>query len=199
MRVRAAIRNPSEPGPDCSDSARNLVARIGRILGYDEPRYNPGVSLNPSFPLVVAFASGSAMAQDNAISPRAAPDISAFATPQERKALDEALKPYAAQARNTFPGAAARFLAGLKKGESLFVTTRIYDELTRSELVLISVARIQGGIVEGRIWTRPHVVTTHGFRDWYGFPETQLVDWLIVNPDGADEGNVLGNFMKVPR
>lgn len=152
-----------------------------------------------SFSLLVALVAGSAMAQDTELSPRAPPDISAFVTPEQRKALDEAMKPYVAQARNTFPGARARFHAGLRKGESLFVTTRLYDELTRSELALISVTGIQGGIVEGRIWSKPHVVTTHGFRDWYAFPETQLVDWLIVNPDGTDDGNVLGKFMKVPR
>jgi hypothetical protein len=104
------------------------------------------------------------------------------------------MKPYVAQAQGSFPGARSRFIAGLQKGQTLLVTTRLYDERTRSELAFISVTRVEGGIVEGRVWSRPHLVTTHRFRDWYAFPETQLLDWLIASPDGTEEGNALGKF-----
>ena len=109
------------------------------------------------------------------------------------------MNPYVEQARSTFPGAKARFLAGLEKGQSFFVTTRIYDERTRSELVFISVTGIQGDIVEGRIWSTPNVVTTYRVRDRYAFPESQLIDWLITYPDGTEEGNVVGKLMKLPK
>lgn len=110
------------------------------------------------------------------------------------------MKPYVEQAQKTFPGVRARFLAGLQKGQSLFVMTRLYDECARSELAFISVTRIQGGIVEGRIWSNlPNIITSYRFRDPYAFPETQLVDWLITHPDGTEEGNLAGKFMTVPK
>jgi hypothetical protein len=149
---------------------------------------------------VVAFVAASAIAQNHEISPRAPPDISTFVTPEQLKALDEGMKPYVEQAQKTFPGVEARFVAGLPKGQSLFVTTRFYDECGRSELAFISVTRIQGGIVEGRIWSNlPNIITSYRFRDPYAFPETQLVDWLIAYPDGTEEGNLVGRFMKVPK
>ena len=105
------------------------------------------------------------------------------------------MKPYVQRAQETFPGARARFLAGLRKGESLLVTARLYDERGKSELAFISVTGIQGGIVEGRVWSNLNVVTIYRFRDRYAFPETQLVDWLIAHPDGTEEGNVFGKFV----
>jgi hypothetical protein len=152
------------------------------------------------FLLVVALGAASAIARNPGISPRVPPDISTFVTPEQLKALDAAMKPYVEQARNSFPGARARFLAGLRKGQSLFVMTRIYDECGRSELAYISVTGIEGGIVEGRVWSNlPHIIASYRFRDRYAFPETQLVDWLIAHPDGTEEGNLAGNFMKVPK
>jgi hypothetical protein len=155
----------------------------------------------PILSIFVALLAASAIAQNPELAPRAAPDISAFVTPEQRKALDEAMKPHVEQAQKTFPGTKARFLAGLQKGQFLFVTTRLYDECGRSELVFISVTGIQGGIVEGRIWSHPNpnILTSYRFRDRYAFPEAQLVDWLIAFPDGSEEGNLVGRFMKAPK
>ena len=150
--------------------------------------------------LVVALVAASAIAKNPEISPRVPPDISAFVTPEQLKELDAGMKPYVEQARRTFPGVQARFLAGLPKGQSLFVMARLYDECGRSELAFISVTRIQGGIIEGRIWSNlPNIITSYRFRDWYAFPETQLVDWLIAHPDGTEEGNIAGKFPKAPK
>lgn len=153
-------------------------------------------------PLVVALVAVSAIAQNPEPLRRAPPDISTSVTPEQLKALDEAMKPYVEQARKAFPGAKARFLAGLQKGQSLFVTARLYDERGKSELAFISVTRIQGGIVEGRIRSNLNVVTTYRLRDRYAFTEADLVDWLIAYPDGTEEGNLVGKFMdsyRVPK
>ncbi len=154
-------------------------------------------------PFIAAFFAMSAIAQNPELSRRAPPDISTSVTPEQLKALDEAMRPYVEQAQKTFPGARASFLAGLQKGQSLFVTTRLYDECGRSALVFISPMRIQGGIVEGRIWSSlNNLITSYRLRDPYAFPENQLVDWLIAYPDGTEEGNLLGKFMdsyRVPK
>src|SRR5258705_9076304 len=111
-----------------------------------------------SITVVFAFVAASAIAQNPALSPRVAPDISKFVTPEQLKSLDRELASYIERAQTTFPGVEARFTAGLPKGQSLFVTARLYDECGKSELAFISVTRIQGGIVEGRIWSHPKAV-----------------------------------------
>jgi hypothetical protein len=146
-------------------------------------------------PLVVAVVAVSAIAQNTELSRRVPPDISTSVTPEQLKALDEAMKPYVEQARKTFPGAKARFVAGLQKGQSLFVTARLYDERGRSELAFISVTRLEGGIVEGRIWSNLNVVTTYRRRDRYAFTEADMVDWVIAYPDGTEEGNLVGKSL----
>ena len=153
------------------------------------------MSRTASVLLVVVFASAGAIAQELRLPPRAPPDSPPAVTPDQRRALDEAIKPYAEEAQKTFPGARARFVAGLPKGQSLFVVTRLYDECGRFEQVFLSVAAIRDGIVEGRIWSNPNVATNYRFRDRYAFPEDRLMDWLIAHPDGTEEGNVLGRFM----
>ncbi len=153
-------------------------------------------------PLVVAFVAVSAAAQNPEILRAAPPDISTSVTPGQIKALDEAMKPFVDKARRTFPGAKARFLAGLQKGQSLFVTARLYDERCKSELAFIFVTGIREDIVEGTIWSNLNVVTTYRRRDGYAFTEADLVDWLIAHPDGTEEGNHLGKFMdshRVPK
>ena len=144
---------------------------------------------------VIAFIAASAIAQNSALSPRVAPDISKSVTPEQLRSLDRALTSSMERAQKTFPGVEARFTAGPAKGQSLFVTARLYDECGKSELAFISVTGIQGGIVEGRIWSHPKVATFYRFRDRYAFPREQLVDWLIAYPDGTEEGNIVGKFI----
>ena len=102
------------------------------------------------------------------------------------------MHPRVAQARATYPGAKARFLAGLPKGQIFFVTARLRDADGHVEQVFVRVAQIQNGLIQGRIASKVDLVKGYRSGDLYSFPETQLLDWLIAHPDGSEEGNVVG-------
>jgi Uncharacterized protein conserved in bacteria (DUF2314) len=109
--------------------------------------------------------------------------------------MDQAMQPYIAQARATWPAARQRYLAGLPPRHTFFVTALLVDREDRREQVFIVVDSIGAGRIKGRIWNRVEVV--HGFRlgDRYSFPESELRDWMIAKPDGTEEGNFVGKFL----
>ena len=73
--------------------------------------------------LAVLLFSSSVMAQQPA--PQDKPVLTAA---EKQKKFDDAIAPYVKQARETLPGVKTRFLAGLKHGETFFITIRVYDD-----------------------------------------------------------------------
>lgn len=117
----------------------------------------------------------------------------------QRNALYRAIAPFVAAARASYPEARRRFLAGLQRGETFFVTVRLRDSLDRHEQVFVVVDSIVRDTIAGRIWSRVEVVQGYRLRQPYAFPETELLDWLIAKPDGTEEGNVVGKFLDTYR
>ncbi len=113
--------------------------------------------------------------------------------------LEAAVAPYIREARQTYPRAKKRFLAGLPPKHSFFLTTRLYDKLGNMENVFIAVDKISGGTVTGKVWTDLHFFPQLRHGDVYSFPEAELIDWLITKPDGSEEGNFVGKFMDTYR
>ena len=116
-----------------------------------------------------------------------------------RDVMNRAMKPFIAQARASFPAARERFLAGLPPGHNFFVTTRLSDAAGREEQVFVAVDTIANDRITGRISNRVLVVSGYRMGQRYTFSESKLVDWLILRPDGSDEGNVVGKFMDTYR
>src|SRR5881275_3506913 len=69
-------------------------------------------------------------------------------------AMDQAMQPYIAQARSTWPQARRRYLAGLPPRNTFFVTTLLVDDQDRREQVFIAVDGIREGLITGRIWNK---------------------------------------------
>jgi hypothetical protein len=105
------------------------------------------------------------------------------------------IAPHVATARATYPDAKRRYLAGLPRGETFFVTTVLRDSEGRFEQVFLRVDRIDNGIVTGRIYSE--IATVRGYRakDTVKVAEAEIVDWMISRPDGSEEGNVVGKFI----
>jgi hypothetical protein len=116
-------------------------------------------------------------------------------TEQNKTSIEEAIQPYLAQAKATYPEARAKFLAGLPDGQSFFVTTRIRDAAGVYEQVFIAVGAIDEGRVTGRIWNEVRRVQGFKLGDPYSLPESEVLDWLITHPDGSEEGNFIGKFL----
>lgn len=109
--------------------------------------------------------------------------------------FEEAIKPYVEKARKTYPEAKERFLKGLPPRHTFFVTTRLYDENGSFEQVFVAVKEIKDGRIAGIIWTDIEMVKKYKKGDEYSFPESEIIDWLITNPDGTEEGNFVGKFL----
>lgn len=137
-----------------------------------------------------------ASAQQPSPSPTPPPDRPAAVTADDIKQFEESLKPYIEKARQTYPDAKKRFLAGLPKGQWFSVTTKIYDEQGRFEQVFVEVKEIKDGVIQGVIANETNVVTKYKLGDAYSFPEKDLVDWTISHPDGTEEGNFVGKYIE---
>lgn len=114
-------------------------------------------------------------------------------------AFEKAIAPYLAKAKKTWPAAKARYLAGLPRGETFFVTTRLHDSTGRMEQVFVQVSKIDGNRISGRIASEMQLATGYRAGDQYSFNESELIDWTISKPDGSEEGNLVGKFLDTYR
>ncbi len=119
--------------------------------------------------------------------------VSASAT--QATALDRAIAPYVAKARQSYPKAKQRYLAGLPPQHAFFVTTRLRDKSGVFEQVFIAVKTIKGGKITGTIASDLSAVKGYKRGQEYTFAEPDLLDWLIAKPDGTEEGNFVGKFL----
>jgi uncharacterized protein YegJ (DUF2314 family) len=114
---------------------------------------------------------------------------------EKQKKFDDAIAPYVKQARDTLPGAKARFLAGLKHGEAFFVTIRVYDDPKRFEQVFVQVTGWEGDTIKGILASDLEIVKTHRKGELITCKKEDVYDWTISKPDGTDEGNFVGKFL----
>ena len=106
-----------------------------------------------------------------------------------------AMEPYIAHARASWPDAKRRFVAGLPRRHTLFVTTRLRDASGRIEQVFVAVDSVVAERIHGRIWSKILIVDGYRLQQPYAFSEEELIDWMIAKPDGTEEGNVVGRFL----
>lgn len=114
---------------------------------------------------------------------------------EELRKYEEAIKPYVEKARKTYPQAKKRFLAGLPRGYTFYLTTQLRDKTGRHEQTFIEVREIKDGMVKGVIANDITLVSGYEIGDAYSFPETEMLDWTITAPDGTEEGNFVGKFL----
>ena len=121
-------------------------------------------------------------------------------TGDQTAVYEAAIRPYAEEARRTYPEAKARVIAGLPDGAAFYVTTRLRDGAGRTEQVFVAVrgfaAGAEGGpeMVWGNVANEIRVV--EGFRvgQEVTVREADILDWTIVHANG-EEGNVVGKFL----
>jgi hypothetical protein len=149
--------------------------------------------------IIISFllATSIAASAQTAARPKSLPDKPVHLSDQQRVAqLEQAVAPYIAKARKTYPAVKKRFLAGLPAKYIFSLTTKLWNRShTRFEVVFVAVDRIKEGTVFGHVAT--HTVQPVGYRfgDAISFPESQVIDWTIVRPDGSEEGNAVGKFL----
>lgn len=143
---------------------------------------------------MLLLSSSTALAQNPVLSPDAPKDKPVSTEGARMDDIERAIAPYIDEARATYPAAKQKFLAGLPRGQSFFVTT----QLRRGglvEQVFVAVRSIEGETISGRIWSDVNLVPGYRHGDDYSLPESDIVDWLITHPDGSEEGNIVGKFL----
>ncbi len=115
-------------------------------------------------------------------------------TLKERDAYDKAIAPYIAKSRATYPEAKKRFLAGLPPGYRFSVRTRLTDPDGAVEDSFLQVKKIEDGKITG-ILGAVDFVHTYKEGQRITIPESKIDNWVIVRPDGTEEGNYVGKFL----
>ena len=108
---------------------------------------------------------------------------------------DRAIAPYIAKARATYPDAKKRFLAGLPHGYRFAVRLRLTDRDGKIEDAFIGVESIKGSSITGVIDSKLELVKSYKTGQRMTFNENKIDNWVIVRPDGTEEGNAVGKFL----
>ena len=127
------------------------------------------------------------------------PDKPVSANAEKIRKYEDAIAPYVKQARETLPSAKAKFLAGLKPGEILYLTIRIYDDQKRFEQVFLKVTEWRGNSIQGAIASEVALAKKYKMGDKLGCKQEDVYDWTISKPDGTEEGNFVGKFLDTYR
>jgi len=144
--------------------------------------------------LLFSVATLSAQTRDYSKTPKDKPVHAEGA--QQMTDIDRAVQPYVAKARKTYPAAKKRFVAGLPPKYLFSLTTKLWDRShMKSEVVFVVADEIKNGRVTGHLATHTKQPVGYNFDDKISFPESQVMDWTIVHPDGTEEGNIVGKFM----
>lgn len=117
-------------------------------------------------------------------------------TAQELADLDHAMAPVVARAMAGYPDAKRRYEAGLPRGQTFYVTTRLRDDTRRWEQVYVQVESIRDGFVTGTIDSQVRLVRGYARGDRHRFAEAAVVDWMIRYADGREEGNLVGKYLE---
>ncbi|QJX46495.1 hypothetical protein HMJ29_05910 [Hymenobacter taeanensis] len=97
------------------------------------------------------------------------------------------------EARRTLPQLRQRYQRGLPAGATCYLTAVVLNEGATPEPVVVLVSSWQAGQVAGRIVrVGPNGQTVANAPT--DFAEAAVVDWLLLRPDGSEEGNYLGKF-----
>lgn len=110
-------------------------------------------------------------------------------------AFERAAAPYIEKARETYPDAKHRFLSGQLGTSPLFVTIRLAEN-GRYEDSFVRVLYIdeKSGDISGKIANEIQILHNYHYDQRIIVHEADIRDWTIANPDGSQEGNVLGKF-----
>jgi hypothetical protein len=123
------------------------------------------------------------------------PDRPQKATVEQFRNYEKAIAPYVAKARATYPDAKKRFLAGLPAGYRFSVRVPLVDPDGTREDSFVRVYEIKGGKITAGIESELGLIKSYKTGQQITFPESKIDNWVIVRPDGTEEGNYVGKFL----
>jgi hypothetical protein len=146
--------------------------------------------------LALAISTAS-FAQDAGPAPTAPEDQpKAIATDQAYAEYERAIAPYVEQARQTYPDARHRFMSGQLGNRPFFVTVRLSEDGRYEDcFVRVLVIDEKSGDISGKIANDIQIAKRYRNGQRIIVHEADVRDWTIANPDGSEEGNVVGKFL----
>lgn len=177
-RVKRVLSSPNSPFGDC------VAARLRNIPVAPPPPYD----LWPA-----AFGVANHSQEQRSAGPPDKPQK--MATKAQLAAYDKAIAPHVAKARATYPAAKKRFLAGLPPGHRFYVRVPLFNRDGAREDSFVAVETIRGGQITGTINSQLGLVTDYKTGQRITFNESKIDNWLILRPDGTEEGNHVGKFL----
>ncbi|MFZ0945819.1 MAG: hypothetical protein WB930_09110 [Syntrophobacteraceae bacterium] len=103
-------------------------------------------------------------------------------------------QPYVEEAKRTYSQAKARFRSGLPAGYTFLVTIDLHENNV-NENAYMAVRKISDGKITAVLVTKLIRVKSYQYGMQCVFPESMVVDWTIISPDGKEEGNFVGKFL----
>jgi hypothetical protein len=101
------------------------------------------------------------------------------------------------EARRTLPQARKRYLAGLPSGDQCLLMVRVVEGDTLFRPVTARVIGWQGGAVQALLPARADSsLPPTGDKIPVSFPESAVLDWIIVRANGREEGNYVGRYLE---
>lgn len=112
----------------------------------------------------------------------------------ETEKLEAAIKPLIEQARKSLAHTKERYEKGLPRGHVLMVTTRLHGQDGSFEQVFVKVDSWHEHSIDGTLASDVKL-RSHKIGEKLTVKEEDVIDWTILNPDGSEEGNVIGKFL----
>lgn len=128
------------------------------------------------------------------LSDNAPPDKPLFMESNDAQAsFKKRIAPLTIQARNTWVNAKDRYFKN--PATMLFVSVTLVDESQRQETVFVQVKSIAKNMISGNISSNIEFVSGYRIGDRIKVDESTIVDWTISNPDGTEDGNLIGKLI----
>lgn len=103
------------------------------------------------------------------------------------------------EALRTLPQARKRFLAGLPEGDQLLLSVRVLATDTSFRQASVRVLGWHRNLVQALLL--PAAADSSGPTEPVpiSFPETAVLDWLLLRANGREEGNYVGRYLDTAR
>jgi tetratricopeptide (TPR) repeat protein len=99
------------------------------------------------------------------------------------------------EARKTLPRAKNKYLKGLPRGNSFFVTVELNTGNNNYENIYLYVMQWYKELISGIISTHLSKSSMFHYGQRINVYEKSVIDWTIVDQNGKEEGNYLGKFI----
>ncbi|WP_324674556.1 hypothetical protein [Hymenobacter sp. GOD-10R] len=116
-------------------------------------------------------------------------------TLQIKKQLNAVIAAPILKARRSLPQTKQRYLMGLESEEKLFLTARIFDKSGVFEQVFTEVRDWSKDSVTAVIVSDLDAVREYQKGQTITFSDKNVLDWIIIRPDGTEEGNFVGKYI----